>query len=249
MNLRSMSRPLVSLVLSVRRRSQRLPSLSLLYLRESTGRNASLALLNLCSSKIDCKIFSFLLFSFLPRTGSFNTPSRLNMPPHRWLATLLVLAAWLPLGQAVYTKVKEGQQKCFIELLHANHVVVLKYESPDQAPLPHEPEAQRGHVGILFQVRVRPLLLPGPHLHCATCPSSRGCPRARAGSHAERHSKARRVSPRASRARGPPFALPFACIMGPWAPETARKGRAACIRSGHASLYASRKPLCQDRVR
>ena len=66
------------------------------------------------------------------------------------VGVLLLVAA--PLGEAVYTKVKEGQQKCFIELLHANHVVVLKYESPDQAPLPQEPEAQKGHVGILFQV-------------------------------------------------------------------------------------------------
>jgi len=66
-------------------------------------------------------------------------------------AAVLVLAA-LPGSEAVYTKVKQGQQKCFIELLHANRVVVVKYESPDQAPLPHDSESQKGHVGVLFQV-------------------------------------------------------------------------------------------------
>ena len=67
------------------------------------------------------------------------------------VAALLILAV-LPQGEAVYTKVKQGQQKCFIELLHANKVVVVKYESPDQAALPQDPEYQKGHVGILFQV-------------------------------------------------------------------------------------------------
>jgi hypothetical protein len=67
------------------------------------------------------------------------------------VAAVLALAL-LPGCEAVYTKVKQGTQKCFIELLHANKVVLLKYESPDQASLPHEPEQQKGHVGLLFQV-------------------------------------------------------------------------------------------------
>jgi len=67
------------------------------------------------------------------------------------VAAVLALAL-LPGCEAVYTKVKQGTQKCFIELLHANNVVLLKYESPDQASLPQEPEQQKGHVGLLFQV-------------------------------------------------------------------------------------------------
>ena len=65
---------------------------------------------------------------------------------------VLILAAALPEAAALYTKVKQGQQKCFIELLHAENVVVAEYRSPDQAPLPHDAEGQRGHVGVLFQV-------------------------------------------------------------------------------------------------
>ena len=67
-------------------------------------------------------------------------------------AAVLMLAAALPGAAALYTKVKQGQQKCFIELLHADNVVVAEYRSPDQAPLPHDAEGQRGHVGVLFQV-------------------------------------------------------------------------------------------------
>ena len=67
------------------------------------------------------------------------------------VAAVLALSV-LPVCEAIFTKVKQGQQKCFIELLHANKVVLLKYESPDQASLPHEPEQQKGHVGLLFQV-------------------------------------------------------------------------------------------------
>jgi hypothetical protein len=67
------------------------------------------------------------------------------------VAAVLALSV-LPVCEAIFTKVKQGQQKCFIELLHANKVVLLTYESPDQASLPHEPEQQKSHVGILFQV-------------------------------------------------------------------------------------------------
>lgn len=63
----------------------------------------------------------------------------------------VVLLAVLPCGDAVFIKVKQGQQKCFIELMHANEPMVVKYESPDQASLPQEPD-YKGHVGIYFQV-------------------------------------------------------------------------------------------------
>jgi hypothetical protein len=66
------------------------------------------------------------------------------------VAVVAVVAA-LPCCDAVFTKVKQGQQKCFIELLHANEPMVVKYESPDQASLPQEPD-YKGHIGIYFQV-------------------------------------------------------------------------------------------------
>ncbi len=54
------------------------------------------------------------------------------------LGHLLVLVA-RPCS-ALYVRVRQGKGKCFIEMLEDNEVVVLRYRSPDQAPLPHEPE-------------------------------------------------------------------------------------------------------------
>ena len=48
-------------------------------------------------------------------------------------------------------KVKMGNSKCFIEVMHANEPMVVVYDIPDQAPLPLESEQQRNHVGIRFQ--------------------------------------------------------------------------------------------------
>ena len=54
------------------------------------------------------------------------------------LLLLLVLVA-RPCS-ALYVRVRQGKGKCFIEMLEDNEVVVLRFRSPDQAPLPHEPE-------------------------------------------------------------------------------------------------------------
>jgi hypothetical protein len=54
-------------------------------------------------------------------------------------------------GGAVLPKVKMGNSKCFIEVMHANEPMVVVYDIPDQAPLPLESEQQRNHVGIRFQ--------------------------------------------------------------------------------------------------
>ena len=59
------------------------------------------------------------------------------------LAVLLLALAVGPLpGDAIYVRVRQGNNRCFIEMLEKNTVVLVTYSSPDQAPLPHEPEVR-----------------------------------------------------------------------------------------------------------
>jgi hypothetical protein len=52
---------------------------------------------------------------------------------------------------AVFVKVKQLETKCFIEMIR-HDIVLVHYKSPDQAELPHDPEAQKQHVGLNLQV-------------------------------------------------------------------------------------------------
>lgn len=54
---------------------------------------------------------------------------------------LLALAVPAPLPcAALYVRVRQGKSRCFIEMLREHEVVIVRYRSPDQAPLPPEPE-------------------------------------------------------------------------------------------------------------
>mmetsp|Transcript_65893 Transcript_65893/g.157225 ORF Transcript_65893/g.157225 Transcript_65893/m.157225 type:complete len:221 (+) Transcript_65893:158-820(+) len=68
----------------------------------------------------------------------------------------VVLALLLALvghgADATYIKVKQNNAKCFIEVIAANQVYMIIYKSPDQESLPMESEAQKYHVGLMFQV-------------------------------------------------------------------------------------------------
>ena len=76
--------------------------------------------------------------------------ARVKVAGHSRVLAIVVLLATLalPRGEALYTKIKHGTQKCFVELMHANEVTVINYKSPDQAPLPQDAESQKGHVGV-----------------------------------------------------------------------------------------------------
>jgi hypothetical protein len=52
---------------------------------------------------------------------------------------LLLALAVLPCA-ALYVRVRQGKSRCFIEMLREHEVVIVRYRSPDQAPLPPEPE-------------------------------------------------------------------------------------------------------------
>jgi hypothetical protein len=52
---------------------------------------------------------------------------------------------------AVFVKVKQHETKCFIEMIR-HDIVLVHYKSPDQAELPHDPEAQKQHVGLNLEV-------------------------------------------------------------------------------------------------
>ena len=99
-----------------------------------------------------CRVSSICTMPVSTRSRCRARGGGRGVPAAAAAAAVLMLAAALPGAAALYTKVKQGQQKCFIELLHADNVVVAEYRSPDQAPLPHDAEGQRGHVGVLFQV-------------------------------------------------------------------------------------------------
>jgi hypothetical protein len=52
---------------------------------------------------------------------------------------------------AVFVKIKQHETKCFIEMIR-HDIVLVHYKSPDQAELPHDPEAQKQHVGLSLEV-------------------------------------------------------------------------------------------------
>jgi hypothetical protein len=70
------------------------------------------------------------------------------------LGLCLVLFAFIIGDQkvtAVFVKVKQHETKCFIEMIR-HDIVLVHYKSPDQAELPHDPEAQKQHVGLNLEV-------------------------------------------------------------------------------------------------
>ena len=73
----------------------------------------------------------------------------------RGLGTALLLAmittAW-ECSEAVYVRVRQGRGRCFSEDVQAHVPLVITYKSPDQAPLPTQPNALRHHVGVFLQI-------------------------------------------------------------------------------------------------
>ena len=53
---------------------------------------------------------------------------------------VLSIVSSLASCEGLYVRVRQGKGKCFIEMLQEHEVLVLRYRSPDQSPLPPEPE-------------------------------------------------------------------------------------------------------------
>jgi len=65
------------------------------------------------------------------------------------VAALLLCSS---VADAVFIKMKQGEQRCFIEELHKDEIVIVHYKSPDQSPLPQQAEQEKYHVGLRLEV-------------------------------------------------------------------------------------------------
>mmetsp|Transcript_510 Transcript_510/g.1085 ORF Transcript_510/g.1085 Transcript_510/m.1085 type:complete len:224 (+) Transcript_510:38-709(+) len=69
------------------------------------------------------------------------------------LCVFCVFVSCVPCCSAMFFKLKQGQQRCFIEVFRKHEVVVVHYRSPDQNDLPREPEKIPYHVGPKLVVK------------------------------------------------------------------------------------------------
>jgi len=100
---------------------------------------------------------------------------RLTAVPDRWQrrpmhVSLATTAALLLLVtqpcDGLYVRVRQGSSRCFIEILEKHVVVMINYKSPDQSPLPQEPEVRKVRVSAGYGREA-----PHPVPYMNLCPS------------------------------------------------------------------------------
>ena len=67
------------------------------------------------------------------------------------LTTIFVFICCLEAVRAIFVKIRQNEQKCFIEMIR-HDIVLVHYKSPDQAVLPQSTEEQERHVGLKLEV-------------------------------------------------------------------------------------------------